>query len=75
MKRKLLLFIVIASLCIFSLIGSFDANVEATDGFPMHNVDTGMNHATIQAAIDALQARALRFFEDPFSIHLKCRDL
>jgi len=31
----------------------FEGDVEATDGCPVHNLDTGLNYTTIQAAINA----------------------
>jgi len=54
MRKKLVfalsLFVLLASL--FHLRFS-SANVKASNGYPIHNVDTGLSYTIIQAAIDA----------------------
>lgn len=55
MRRKLVFipfFLVLLSYMV-CLIFFFEIDVEATNGYPVHNLDTGLNYTTIQAAINA----------------------
>ena len=55
MSRKLvfILFLLVLSSPIICSIFIFKIDVEATNGYPVHNLDTGLNYTTIQAAINA----------------------
>jgi len=54
MSKKL--FFILGSLVLLSCLAGIQfhpAEVRASDGYPVHNLDTGLNYAAIQSAIDA----------------------
>jgi len=51
--RRFNLMLSIFLLLPFLPIAEFNIGLKASDGYPVHNIDTGLNYATIQAAIDA----------------------
>jgi parallel beta-helix repeat protein len=58
MARKLIFSISLILLTTFlSCTGSIGFNVKASNGYPVHNINTGMNYTTIQEAIDAAETQ------------------
>jgi parallel beta-helix repeat protein len=54
LNRKLVLILVFVMLLVCPQYQRFQQNiVKASDGYPIHNINTGLNYTTIQGAIDA----------------------
>jgi parallel beta-helix repeat protein len=52
-RLVLVLFIWILLFALICLKSNITADVEASNGYPIHNLDTGLNYTTIQEAIEA----------------------
>ena len=58
MKRKGVFFTIIILMFLVSLIlevNQVKIHIKASNGFPVHNLSTGLNYTSIQAAINALE--------------------